>query len=112
MHACMHVCMFGMCSALRLVVSGRAESVGFLFMIEHGLEDMRTCLEACEADQGQSDQFFMQLDGVELFGRGRIDRLIAQCVDEVQQACNLTEAIAKTKLKQTRWIVVECIEKY
>lgn len=71
---------------------------------------LKTSLEAHQAEESGAAARVLQLDSIQVFSRGRIEKLEFAAIRDVQQACDLPESIARALLKDGKWDVQACID--
>ena len=81
------------------------------FMERHQEALVKEAREEAEV-AAQASASVLQLDSIQLFGRGRIEKLEAQAIEEVQAGCDLPESIARAKLKESKWDAQLCLQKH
>lgn len=85
------------------------------FMLAHA-SVLAKSLEAQEQADGNllsptSSARVLQLDSIQVFGRGRIEKLEAAAIAQVVSECDLPESNARAKLKENKWDAAEVVRK-
>ncbi len=63
-----------------------------------------------QSASSSSDGKVLHFESLQLFGRSDVERLEAESISSVQEACDVPESVARARLKEARWGVKEAAE--